>query len=637
MLLLGATAVAVAVRDVARQLVPEEAAAGGECLSRYWQEAHRAPGPSGHVAVPKPQGGYMPSQAGEAWANLRRADDRKAHRVAHPSALVAGAQPASCVALPGTAVDDNWCQTNCLQPMPNCPSTACKCESGSPSQESQASGDQLSPTTEVARSHQTQQQQAPPEQPAAQREQEQQQQPVGTWTAVEHVNCCTVEGCYNKGGAPGEPLQVLDTDVGSLADCKAACEEAPACQAVVVKGPRREGDVTACYLRDQVDVQECASSEGFGLFTLDRQSLSSPAAAAPAAPEEPPPTAPAAATVECKHLLPVNVSDVDVTTDETAAAKEHTPKVSEQLDAMRHRAKVLKSCQAAERWSRPSPSRLQLRGDPGLAASKTEVIVCPGARLAFIHVYKAAGTTIIASLHDLCQAMGSEARLICGHDGEKKWPVLQGDDQMWCDQTLAEAWDDIANYSFFTFVRDPVERFGSGLFENAYRASQSNYSTCASQAGDSKEGIEGDELALAVLDRCLRWIEPDADILDPHLKPQIDFFLQADQSVLPQLEYIGHVETMTDDWPALVGKFFGKKAGAQVKKVMQRGALKVRSEDSDQYHVDGLDPKFYNLKMGESTRRTIADAFLIDEVCLGYSTEMFLDDADMPQRRSDVP
>ena len=278
MLLLGATAVAVAVRDVARQLVPEEAAAGGECLSRYWQEAHRAPGPSGHVAVPKPQGGYMPSQAGEAWANLRRADDRKAHRDAHPSALVAGAEPASCVALPGTAVDDNWCQTNCLQPMPNCPSTACKCESGSPSQESQASGDQLSPTTEAARSHQTQQQQAPPEQQAAQLEQEQQQQPVGTWTVVEHVNCCTVEGCYNKGGAPGEPLQVLDTDVGSLADCKAACVEAPACQAVVVKGPRREGDVTACYLRDQVDVQECASSEGFGLFTLDRQSLSSPAA-----------------------------------------------------------------------------------------------------------------------------------------------------------------------------------------------------------------------------------------------------------------------------------------------------------------------------------------------------------------------
>ena len=194
---------------------------------------------------------------------------------------------------------------------------------------------------------------------------------------------------------------------------------------------------------------------------------------------------------------------------------------------------------------------------------------------------------------------------------------------------MEEEWPNLQQYAWFTFVRDPVSKFESGVFELAKRAAP-----CVLDAGANREG---DELALAVLDRCLRWIEPDADIMDPHLKPQIDFFLQADQSVLPQLEYIGHVETMTDDWPALVGKFFGKKAGAQVKKVMQRGALKVRSEDSDQYHVDGLDPKFYNLKMGESTRRTIADAFLIDEVCLGYSTEMFLDDADMPQRRSDVP
>lgn len=331
------------------------------------------------------------------------------------------------------------------------------------------------------------------------------------------------------------------------------------------------------------------------------------------------------------------MSDVDVTAGETDAAEKHKPG---KLETMRHRAQSLKTCKAAERWSHPGDGAgvqpLQLRGDSDLAASKTEVVVCPGAQLAFVHVYKAAGTTIIASLHDLCQSMGSQARLICGHDDEKSWPVLEGDDQMWCDQTLAEAWDDIANYSFFTFVRDPVERFQSGLFENAYRASMSNYSTCASQAGNSKEGIEGDELALAVLDRCLRWIEPDADILDPHLKPQIDFFLQVDQSVMPQLEYIGHVETMVNDWPALVSKFFGKRAGAQVRKILQRGALKVRSEDSDQYAVGGLDPKFYNLKMGDSTRRTIADAFLIDEVCLGYSTEMFLDDADMPQSWSAI-
>merc|ERR1712166_1190929 len=67
------------------------------------------------------------------------------------------------------------------------------------------------------------------------------------------------------------------------------------------------------------------------------------------------------------------------------------------------------------------------------------------------------------------------------------------------------------------------------------------------------------------------------------------------------------------------------------KEAYAKGTLKARSEDSDQYAVGGLDPKFYNLRMGDSTRRTIADAFLIDEVCLGYSTEMFLDDAGMPQ------
>ena len=325
-------------------------------------------------------------------------------------------------------------------------------------------------------------------------------------------------------------------------------------------------------------------------------------------------------TEECSHLLPVNVSDVVVTTGETDAAEKQKP----QLDAMRRRAEVLKTCKAADRWSRPADGAgvqpLQLRGDPDLAASKSEVIVCPGAKLAFIHVYKAAGTTIIASLHDLCQSVGSQARLICGHDNEKSWPVLEGDDGMWCDQTLAEAWDDISDYTWFTFVRDPVERFKSGLFENAYRASTSNYTTCAGQAGNSKEGIEGDELALAVLDRCLRWLEPDSDLLDPHLKPQIDFFLQSDQSVMPRLAYIGHVEMLADDWPALVSEFFGAKASAQVRRVLQNDALHVRSEASDQYSVGGLDPKFYNLEMGDSTKKIIADAFLVDGVCLGYST-----------------
>jgi len=527
----------------------------------------------GHTAV---QGEKAAERKEERESKRQAARDGKIVDEKEPTHIAE--DPSTCIST-RSPTTDNWCQGVCAA---DCPKEMCACDAEAAGKTSAQPG--TTPLTPVA---------AAPVAAA----------PV----AAAPVAAAPVAAPVAAEPAPGSPQARVAEEWAAAAEVTAAAAAAAA----------------AAGLPYQQQQQQ--------QYELQEQQQQSASQASPT-------------TDECAHLLPVNVSDVDVTAGETDAAEKHKPG---KLETMRHRAQSLKTCKAAERWSHPGDGAgvqpLQLRGDSppaggrhGLAASKTEVIVCPGAELAFVHVYKAAGTTIIASLHDLCQSMGSQARLICGHDDEKKWPVLEGDDQMWCDQTLAEAWEDISNYSFFSFVRDPVDRFQSGLFENAYRASMSNYSTCASQAGNSKEGIEGDELALAVLDRCLRWIEPDSDILDPHLKPQIDFFLQADQSVMPELAYIGHVETMVDDWPALVSKFFGKKAGAQVKKLMQKGTLKARSEDSDQYAVGGLDPKFYNLKMGDSTRRTIADAFLIDEVCLGYSTEMFLDDADMPQSWSAI-
>ena len=124
---------------------------------------------------------------------------------------------------------------------------------------------------------------------------------------------------------------------------------------------------------------------------------------------------------------------------------------------------------------------------------------------------------------------------------------------------------------------------------------------------------------MAVLNHCLRWLAPDADLLDPHLKPQIDFFLQNDQ-VMPQLAYIGQVETLVDDWPALVSEFFGPTSGAQVRRILEHDRLHIRSKVSDHYYesLGGLDSKFYHLHMSDSVRAVIADAFRVDEVCLGY-------------------
>ena len=126
---------------------------------------------------------------------------------------------------------------------------------------------------------------------------------------------------------------------------------------------------------------------------------------------------------------------------------------------------------------------------------------------------------------------------------------------------------------------------------------------------------------MEALKRCLRWIAPDGDNLDPHLKPQIDFFLQNGQ-VMPELAYIGHVEELQDDWPALVSAFFCPKPGAQVRQVLEHDRLHVRSKGSDHYYdsesLGGLDSKFSLLNMSDSVREIIAEAFRVDEVCLGY-------------------
>ena len=78
---------------------------------------------------------------------------------------------------------------------------------------------------------------------------------------------------------------------------------------------------------------------------------------------------------------------------------------------------------------------------------------------------------------------------------------------------------------------------------------------------------------MEALKRCLRWIAPDAHNLDPHLKPQIDFFLHEGR-VLPQLAYVGHVEQLQHDWPALVswGLGFGLGLGLGVEQARPRRA-----------------------------------------------------------------
>lgn len=372
-----------------------------------------------------------------------------------------------------------------------------------------------------------------------------------------------------------------------------------------------------CWLRQAIRPEECVqNTSSFETFTVIRV----PPPPEPPSPPEPPPSPP---LIDRSKMLPSNVTEVRVTSDEIVTAKKQA---SARIGSMHRRASILKECTRKTRWSLPSEARLQLRGDPGHPASRTEVIVCPGAKVAFIHVYKAAGTTIIATLHDLCQSINSQARLLCGGYDEFPWPVLEGDKQMWCDQTLDEAWPTIKDYSWFTFVREPVDRFASGVFENAYRAKKNNYTTCVTGPnynGPNNLDVEGDELAEAVLRNCLHNLPPFT--YDPHLKPQLDYLLESDNAtVLPQLDYIGHVERIADDWSALVSHYFGAQASAQVKLLLKDDELHARSRSSTQYPMtNGLDPKFENLHMSAKGQELIFNAYRADGECLGYSTEDF--------------
>ena len=82
-----------------------------------------------------------------------------------------------------------------------------------------------------------------------------------------------------------------------------------------------------------------------------------------------------------------------------------------------------------------------------------QIWACPSHRLAFVHVFKAGGTTIYEALKMLCP----EGRVVC----PSPWCAreLRAPD----NKTVAEG------YTFFSFVRDPTTRFASGVRECALR------------------------------------------------------------------------------------------------------------------------------------------------------------------------
>ena len=130
--------------------------------------------------------------------------------------------------------------------------------------------------------------------------------------------------------------------------------------------------------------------------------------------------------------------------------------------------------------------------------------------------------------------------------------------------------------------------------------------------------LSGDTLALAVLDRCV--LHKTAQI-DMHMTAQNNFLLDPEPrgslTVTPRLAYVGHVETIATDWPALVSKFFGADAAIRVGEDLRSGELHHRNRNDVAYSNTTFAK--YNLRIQfPIANATIERAYFVDKVCLGY-------------------
>lgn len=161
------------------------------------------------------------------------------------------------------------------------------------------------------------------------------------------------------------------------------------------------------------------------------------------------------------------------------------------------------------------------------------------------------------------EAICDDFRLVCS----SKMP--------WCEPFEPGMYNrmKIANYTIFTFVRDPMDRFTSAVHELALRGnfirnsmssigvrrgSQRRQGWWGQHVGDvvRREGeAAADHISRAVLEKCLG--PGSYTVCDRHLDLQIDF-LFSDDGPLELLSHVGVMSQMTQQLPALIMRYFGE-------------------------------------------------------------------------------
>ncbi|CAM9479104.1 unnamed protein product [Choristocarpus tenellus] len=152
-----------------------------------------------------------------------------------------------------------------------------------------------------------------------------------------------------------------------------------------------------------------------------------------------------------------------------------------------------------------------------------EVNVCFELELAFLHIYKAGGTSVNADLEAACKAIGGSAVKY------KTW----GNAMSALNIMPAEMVEHFPppGMTLFTFVRDPLERFLSGYHEHQIRRMWKG-----EVAVPQENSVEYQENRLVHLENFLKTLTEVVHVngwKDPHLRPQARFLYAGTRQELP--------------------------------------------------------------------------------------------------------
>lgn len=226
---------------------------------------------------------------------------------------------------------------------------------------------------------------------------------------------------------------------------------------------------------------------------------------------------------------------------------------------------------------------------------------CRPAHLAFIHIFKAASSTVGAAFKRACSlAHGADGvTTLCG----------RSQNDSWCQGSLEVLIGE--NVTYFTVVRNPIDRWPSGVYEQARRGLLPEWLYNMARS----KGVS--EVALA--SAAFKEQSGASSRGDPHVQPQTDFVSINGGFILPRLEYVARLEELESELIILMNRFFGSEVAQSLPELLQ--AMTLRNRSSESYsgkaeHHRGT--RFLNLPTS-AVLPQLSSYYARDIECLGYT------------------